>query len=439
MNSCTILSVLFAVFCVVNAQQGPCTTASGGQGECKSIYNCPSLLAVVNKPNRTPQDMDLLKRSHCGFDGQAPAVCCPGDNEPPKPSNQCFTPEGKPGQCVTLYSCPDIANLLKPPVPNDKIIFVQQSKCNGPDQYSVCCGPVPDFQNVQKGNCASKVTAFPPDPRTECCGLDGSTKNKIVGGSPATVDAYPWLVLIEYVKDGVVKTLCGGALISGKYVLTAGHCVAGPVLTRGTPANIRLGEYDTGHEGPDCMITEEGGEDCSQGVTRIPIDRTIPHPQYNPAHPQKRNDIGLIRMAQMAPYTEFIRPICLPTLDVTQGTGTFNTTVAGWGAVSTKQSSSAVKLHVELPFVSKAVCQPAYAVPGRSIPLWKGQFCAGGEKGKDSCKGDSGGPLMYENGRIYEAIGVVSFGPIPCGLENIPGVYTNVFEYITWIRNTIVP
>lgn len=46
---------------------------------------------------------------------------------------------------------------------------------------------------------------------------------------------------------------------------------------------------------------------------------------------------------------------------------------------------------------------------------------------------------MYENVRIFEAIGVVSFGHYPCGLGDIPGVYTNVYQYITWIRSNIFP
>lgn len=69
-------------------------------------------------------------------------------------------------------------------------------------------------------------------------------------------------------------------------------------------------------------------------------------------------------------------------------------------------------------------------------------MCAGGQGGKDSCKGDSGGPLMWENQRgkkFYELVGVVSFGPFPCGEENEPGVYTKVHEYIPWIRQNVKP
>lgn len=55
----------------------------------------------------------------------------------------------------------------------------------GPDQYSVCCGPPPDRKNdatvVPSGNCNALMTAYPPDPRTECCGVDSRVGNKIVG------------------------------------------------------------------------------------------------------------------------------------------------------------------------------------------------------------------------------------------------------------------
>lgn len=73
-----------------------------------------------------------------------------------------------------------------------------------------------------------------------------------------------------------------------------------------------------------------------------------------------------------------------------------------------------------------------------NVKLHGAQLCAGGQKGKDSCRGDSGGPLMSyyldENGENnWYSIGVVSFGPSPCGMENWPGVYTKVANYVSWI------
>lgn len=46
--------------------------------------------------------------------------------------------------------------------------------------------------------------------------------------------------------------------------------------------------------------------------------------------------------------------------------------------------------------------------------------------------------MLYHNS-IYWLSGVVSYGPIPCGAPNYPGVYTRVTSFIYWIQNNIRP
>lgn len=60
-------------------------------------------------------------------------------------------------------------------------------------------------------------------------------------------------------------------------------------------------------------------------------------------------------------------------------------------------------------------------------------------KGKDSCKGDGGLPLIYETNEKYVVAGIVSFGFDACGTENVPSVYTNVYQYATWISSNVTP
>lgn len=65
--------------------------------------------------------------------------------------------------------------------------------------------------------------------------------------------------------------------------------------------------------------------------------------------------------------------------------------------------------------------------------LHPGFVCAGGEEGKDACKGDGGGPMVCERGGTWQVVGLVSWG-IGCGQNGIPGVYVKVGHYVDWIR-----
>jgi hypothetical protein len=61
-------------------------------------------------------------------------------------------------------------------------------------------------------------------------------------------------------------------------------------------------------------------------------------------------------------------------------------------------------------------------------------FCAGEIDVHDSCKGDSGGPLMcrINNSTNWNLVGIVSFGPVPCGSGY--GVYAKVKSFTDFIN-----
>lgn len=99
-------------------------------------------------------------------------------------------------------------------------------------------------------------------------------------------------------------------------------------------------------------------------------------------------------------------------------------------------SSSNVKLKAQLPYIPKNKCQSIY----REKQLTDEQLCAGGEEGVDSCRGDSGAPLMltaFQSHEKWIVFGIVSHGPSKCGSKNYPGIYTNVSYYVTWIHETV--
>ena len=95
---------------------------------------------------------------------------------------------------------------------------------------------------------------------------------------------------------------------------------------------------------------------------------------------------------------------------------------------------------VQLPVVSNERCKQAFARFPTTVIDDK-VMCAGElTGGKDTCKGDSGGPLMlgrvYENVSVFYQIGVVSYG-FRCAEEGYPGVYSRVSAFLDWISDNI--
>lgn len=94
---------------------------------------------------------------------------------------------------------------------------------------------------------------------------------------------------------------------------------------------------------------------------------------------------------------------------------------------------------IDLTVVGKAACEDKYKpVFGNGFQLHKSQICAGGATGKDTCKGDAGGPLVCKpNGeRYFKLAGLVSWG-VGCG-EKRPAIYSNIANSVEWIKKTMI-
>ena len=64
-------------------------------------------------------------------------------------------------------------------------------------------------------------------------------------------------------------------------------------------------------------------------------------------------------------------------------------------------------------------------------------FCAGVQGGgKDSCSGDSGGPIIQKIGNTHLQVGIVSWGET-CAAANYPGVYVRVSGVYDWIKQAV--
>ncbi|XP_017053007.1 serine protease 7 [Drosophila ficusphila] len=363
--------------------QGSCRNPNQNQGICRSIYDCPSLLAVVQQNSVSSEDRNFLRSSTCSDGvGRTPYVCCTND------------------------------------------------RSFGPQESSSTAPPVtPSIFNQGQEGQQGEGNLLPSPPK---CGPH-SFSDKVYNGNDTAVDEFNWMALLEYVdRRGRRELSCGGSLINSRYVLTAAHCVIGEVEKAvGRLTTVRLGEYDTSKD-IDCI---DGY--CNQPILEMGIEQAIVHPQYDPNNKDRTHDIALLRLDRPVVLNEYIQPVCLPLVSTRQAINTGEIlVVSGWGRTTTARKST-IKQRLDLPVNDHDSCARKFAT--RNIQLISSQLCVGGEFYRDSCDGDSGGPLMrraYDQAWFQE--GVVSFGN-RCGLEGWPGVYTRVSDYMDWIQETIRP
>ncbi|KAJ6597425.1 Serine protease grass, partial [Pseudolycoriella hygida] len=307
-------------------------------------------------------------------------------------------------------------------------------------QPQVCCATTTEESDLvinSRDNIPPEVISDHPNLNLLPQGNCGEILDyRVSNGNKTNLFEFPWMALLRYETDGTVESLCGGSLISELYVLTAAHCVAKLKSTIKLIA-VRLGEYDTTTD-IDCQLigTEQM---CAPPVQDIPIEEKFAHPMYD--KPRFSNDVAILRLARPANMTpESVRPICLPTTFEVQNTTLKRVSVTGWGTTETQRPAT-VLLQALLPIVPNDVCISKYYK--RSLNLTSSQMCAGGELGIDSCKGDSGGPLIYP--ATLDAVRMVQFGIISAGVSvcsnsnEFPGIYVKVAYYMRWILDQMRP
>lgn len=205
-------------------------------------------------------------------------------------------------------------------------------------------------------------------------------------------------------------------MINKRYVLTAAHCVNKDLTS------VLLGTTD---------VTLPG--------KRLQVMATKTHESFTTDYERKFAlpfEIAILRLTEDVDFTRFIQPICLPFQVNNYEYPNENTTyiVAGWGEREFITSNNILS-KTEIRFHNYTECKNIYSAHKKYFN--EKVICAGGEIGKDSCYGDSGGPLIRKLDNTWVLDGIVSDGiGGSCGTLN-PGVYTNVIKFEKWIKKNI--
>lgn len=250
---------------------------------------------------------------------------------------------------------------------------------------------------------------------------------RILGGTVPN-RAWPAQGYLEVVLPAGAGRICGGTLVSGRWFLTAGHCVtdrapAPPTKLLPTAFTVNLGESDTTQ---------------FAAAERFSVDGVVRDPLFSRRAGTANHDLALLHLTGATPATPRYEPMRI--VDATEtalwSPGTV-ATVIGWGASVFQGPLTTQLQQAGVPIITDDACNAAYPVSDPNPFDVLTMFCAG-DSTADTCTGDSGGPLMVPRVDTFALAGVTSYG-LECGDAAKPGVYARVgaADMNAWVRTQI--
>ena len=152
---------------------------------------------------------------------------------------------------------------------------------------------------------------------------------RIIGCEPTKVENHPWQVAFNVTFPDGKTYLCGGSIITNKWVLTAAHCFH----SSSKPGDGRA---------------KSGVTDIVKTGSWAQIERVVRHEAYNSK--TNENDVALVKL-QAPPKGKAI-PLSVKELNISVGQPL---EVTGWG-ITEKGTTSETLCKTIVPYVDNATC-----------------------------------------------------------------------------------
>jgi len=244
----------------------------------------------------------------------------------------------------------------------------------------------------------------------------GNNKCRIVGGTQAVSNEFPWQVGIK--MNGGKHPFCGGSILSKRTILTAHHCTE---YLSVSSMKVVVGDHDTKNADGEIEYAVESKLEYSKVFDKSTF----------------ANDFAILYLEKDLVFGDNVAPVCLPSKENDDAYDNVVATVTGWGTTYEDGPVEQILQKVDVETMTNEVCYDKYKI-GTKWKIQDNMICAA-RNGKDACQGDSGGPLITkETGSedYYSLIGIVSWGE-GCARPEYPGVYARVTKALQWIKDNM--
>eukprot|EP01025_Chloroclados_australasicus_P000538 TRINITY_DN10254_c0_g1_i10.p1 TRINITY_DN10254_c0_g1~~TRINITY_DN10254_c0_g1_i10.p1 ORF type:complete len:592 (-),score=25.25 TRINITY_DN10254_c0_g1_i10:1409-3043(-) len=257
------------------------------------------------------------------------------------------------------------------------------------------------------------------------------TRSRVSHGVNTGPGEFPFMVSLQVPHKydaSYFEHYCGGTLISPKVILTAAHCIWDQdkgLNFREVTGDKKTGDVDENYKAainPFCRH--------QQGEGLFIIKKFYIHPDYD-GSTDGGADIALLELERdYNGVTQF---------PVYEDSGSFDflteLIIMGWGYTNAKEANNEIMFLTSVKPLQKATVTMRNWPP----PMCTNSktFCAAGSTSTggtvDTCRGDSGGPVLQVIDNNYVVVGITSYGDGEDCQAGSMGVYTRVSYYKAWI------